>query len=167
MNVILTGMPGSGKSTVGVLLAKALGKSFTDTDLLIQSAAGMKLAEIIEKYGNDGFEERENAALLSVADTNAVIATGGSAVFCRSGMEHLKRNGVVVFLDVPADELSRRLTGIKSRGVVMREGETIEQLAEERAPYYAKYADITVRESGDIESTVAQVAKAVASYGAV
>lgn len=167
MNVILTGMPGSGKSTVGVLLAKALGKSFTDTDLLIQSAAGMKLAEIIENYGNDGFEERENAALLSVADTNAVIATGGSAVFCRSGMEHLKRNGVVVFLDVPADELSRRLTGIKSRGVVMREGETIEQLAEERAPYYAKYADITVRESGDIESTVAQVAKAVASYGLV
>ena len=113
MNIILTGMPGSGKSTVGVLLAKALGKSFIDTDLLIQSAAGMKLAEIIEKYGNDGFEERENAALLSVADTNAVVATGGSAVFCRSGMEHLRRNGIVVLLDVPTDELSKRLTGIK------------------------------------------------------
>ncbi len=167
MNIILTGMPGSGKSTVGVLLAKSLGKSFIDTDLLIQSAAGMKLAEIIEKYGNDGFEERENAALLSVADTNAVVATGGSAVFCRSGMEHLKRGGVVVLLDVPADELSKRLTGIKNRGVVMREGETIAQLAEERAPYYAKYADITVRESGDIESTVARVAEAVAAYGAV
>ena len=167
MNIILTGMPGSGKSTVGVLLAKALGKSFIDTDLLIQSAAGMKLAEIIEKYGNDGFEERENAALLSVADTNAVVATGGSAVFCRSGMEHLRRNGIVVLLDVPTDELSKRLTGIKNRGVVMREGETIAQLAEERAPYYAKYADITVRESGDIESTVARVAEAVAAYGAV
>lgn len=167
MNIILTGMPGSGKSTVGVLLAKALGKSFIDTDLLIQSAAGMKLAEIIEKYGNDGFEERENAALLSVADTNAVVATGGSAVFCRSGMEHLRRNGIVVLLDVPTDELSKRLTGIKNRGVVMREGETIAQLAEERAPYYAKYADITVRESGDIESTVARVAEEVAAYGAV
>ena len=167
MNIILTGMPGSGKSTVGVLLAKALGKSFIDTDLLIQSAAGMKLAEIIEKYGNDGFEERENAALLSVADTNAVVATGGSAVFCRSGMEHLRRNGIVVLLDVPTDELSKRLTGIKNRGVVMREGETIAQLAEERAPYYAKYADITVRESGDIESTVARVAEAIAAYGAV
>ena len=167
MNIILTGMPGSGKSTVGVLLAKALGKSFIDTDLLIQSAAGMKLAEIIEKYGNDGFEERENAALLSVADTNAVVATGGSAVFCRSGMEHLRRNGIVVLLDVPTDELSKRLTGIKNRGVVMREGETIAQLAEERAPYYAKYADITVLESGDIESTVARVAEAVAAYGAV
>ena len=167
MNIILTGMPGSGKSTVGVLLAKALGKSFIDTDLLIQSAAGMKLAEIIEKYGNDGFEERENAALLSVADTNAVVATGGSAVFCRSGMEHLRRNGIVVLLDVPTDELSKRLTGIKNRGVVMREGETIAQLAEERAPYYAKYADITVRKIGDIESTVARVAEEVAAYGAV
>ena len=167
MNIILTGMPGSGNSTVGVLLAKALGKSFIDTDLLIQSAAGMKLAEIIEKYGNDGFEERENAALLSVADTNAVVATGGSAVFCRSGMEHLRRNGIVVLLDVPTDELSKRLTGIKNRGVVMREGETIAQLAEERAPYYAKYADITVREIGDIESTVARVAEEVAAYGAV
>ena len=167
MNIILTGMPGSGKSTVGVLLAKALGKSFIDTDLLIQSAAGMKLAEIIEKYGNDGFEERENAALLSVADSNAVVATGGSAVFCRSGMEHLRRNGIVVLLDVPTDELSKRLTGIKNRGVVMREGETIAQLAEERAPYYTKYADITVREIGDIESTVARVAEEVAAYGAV
>ena len=120
MNVILTGMPGSGKSTAGVLLAKALGKSFVDTDLIIQQTAGMKLTDVIAAFGADGFRERENAALLSVNETDAVIATGGSAVFCESGMKHLKRNGIVVLLDVPLPELKKRLTEIKTRGVVMR-----------------------------------------------
>ena len=166
MNVILTGMPGSGKSTAGVLLAKALGKSFVDTDLIIQQTAGMKLTDVIAAFGADGFRERENAALLSVNETDAVIATGGSAVFCENGMKHLKRSGIVVLLDVPLPELKKRLTEIKTRGVVMREGETLEQLAEERAPYYAGYADITIRESGDIESTVARIAESIAEYDA-
>lgn len=163
MNVILIGMPGAGKSTIGVLLAKTLGKSFTDTDLIIQQAAGMKLADLLAAFGAERFKEIEEAALLSVKETDAVIATGGSAVFCERGMEKLKTDGVIVYLDVPLRELEKRLTGIKTRGVVMREGETLAQLAEERAPYYERYADIRISETGDAESTVEAVARALAA----
>ena len=157
MNVILIGMPGAGKSTIGVLLAKALGKSFVDTDLIIQQAAGMKLADILARFGAERFRKMEDAALRSVTGTDAVVATGGSAVFCENGMEHLATGGTVVYLDVPLPDLEKRLSGIKTRGVVMKEGETVGQLLNERRPYYEKYADITVRESGDIESTVSAV----------
>ena len=162
MNVILTGMPGAGKSTAGVLLAKTLGMSFIDTDLILQTNAGMKLCDILALRGAEKFGELENEALLSVEADNAVIATGGSAVFCESGMAHLKSGGTVVYLDVPLPELEKRLTGIRTRGVVMKEGETLAQLLEERLPYYEKYADVTVRESGGTEETVAAIAEAVA-----
>ena len=163
MNVILTGMPGAGKSTAGVLLAKTLGMSFIDTDLILQTNAGMKLCDILALRGAEKFGELENEALLSVEADNAVIATGGSAVFCESGMAHLKKGGMVVYLDVPLPELEKRLTGIRTRGVVMKEGETLAQLLEERLPYYERYADVTVRESGGTEETVAAIAEAVAS----
>ncbi len=163
MNVILTGMPGAGKSTAGVLLAKTLGMSFIDTDLILQTNAGMKLCDILALRGAEKFGELENEALLSVEADNAVIATGGSAVFCESGMAHLKKGGTVVYLDVPLPELEKRLTGIRTRGVVMKEGETLAQLLEERLPYYERYADVTVRESGGTEETVAAIAEAVAS----
>ena len=163
MNVILTGMPGAGKSTAGVLLAKTLGMSFIDTDLILQTNAGMKLCDILALRGAEKFGELENEALLSVEADNAVIATGGSAVFCESGMAHLKSGGTVVYLDVPLPELEKRLTGIRTRGVVMKEGETLAQLLEERLPYYERYADVTVRESGGTEETVAAIAEAVAS----
>ncbi len=162
MNVILTGMPGAGKSTAGVLLAKTLGMSFIDTDLILQTNAGMKLCDILALRGAEKFGELENEALLSVEADNAVIATGGSAVFCESGMAHLKNGGTVVYLDVPLPELEKRLTGIRTRGVVMKEGETLAQLLEERLPYYERYADVTVRESGGTEETVAAIAEAVA-----
>lgn len=157
MNIILIGMPGAGKSTIGVLLAKALGKSFVDTDLIIQQAAGMKLADILNRFGAERFREMEDEALRSVTGTDTVVATGGSAVFCENGMEHLATGGTVVYLDVPLPDLEKRLSGIKTRGVVMKEGETVGQLLYERSPYYEKYADITVHESGDIESTVSAV----------
>ena len=165
MNIVLIGMPGAGKSTVGVLLAKSLGKSFTDTDLVLQKAAGMKLTEILSRFGTERFKEMEDVALRSVRETDAVIATGGSAVFCEEGMRHLKRSGVIVYLDVPQSELESRLTEIKTRGVVMREGETVGQLLEERRPYYEKYADITVHGRRDAESTVNETVKALAEHG--
>lgn len=161
MNVVLIGMPGAGKSTIGVLLAKTLGKSFTDTDLIIQRAAGMKLADILAEFGAERFREMEDAALMSVDGDETVVATGGSAVYCERGMERLGKSGRIVYLDVPLPELERRLTEIKTRGVVMREGETIAQLCEERQPYYERYADITIKADGDAESVVAAITKAL------
>lgn len=164
MNVILIGMPGAGKSTVGVLLAKSLGKAFADTDLLLQTRAGKRLMEILTESGADEFEKLENDTLLSIGDDETVIATGGSAVFCERGMAHLKENGICVYLDVPLSSLEERLTNIRTRGVVMKEGETLAQLLEERKPYYEKYADITVGEQGTPEDTVTAVVEALKAH---
>lgn len=163
MNVILIGMPGVGKSTVGVLLAKALGYSFVDTDLIIQSETGMKLSDILAEKGAEGFSEIENDVLWNLDADKAVIATGGSAVLCEKGMRRLTESGTTVYLFLPPEELEKRLGNIKTRGVVMREGETIADLAAERAPYYEKYADVTIRETGGIEDTVKAVLDALGS----
>ena len=131
-------MPGCGKSTVGVVLAKTLGMRFVDTDLIIQQ-------EQHERYGIKRFEEMEEEALLSVMDTeNTVIATGGSAVFCERGMKFLKQTGVCVYLDVPCEELKRRLSNIRTRGIAAAKGMTIDDIFAERAPYYEKYADLRI-----------------------
>ena len=161
MNVILIGMPGAGKSTVGVLLAKSLGKAFADTDLLLQTRADKRLMEILTESGADEFEKLENDTLLSIGDDETVIATGGSAVFCESGMAHLKENGICVYLDVPLSSLEERLTNIRTRGVVMKEGETLAQLLEERKPYYEKYADVTVKGKSNPEETVTAIVNAL------
>ncbi len=161
MNVILIGMPGAGKSTVGVLLAKSLGKAFADTDLLLQTRAGKRLMEILTESGADEFEKLENDTLLSIGDDETVIATGGSAVFCERGMAHLKENGICVYLDVPLSSLEERLTNIRTRGVVMKEGETLAQLLEERKPYYEKYADVTVKGKSNPEETVTAIVNAL------
>ena len=109
-NIILTGMPGCGKSTVGVILAKTLGMDFIDTDLIIQLQQHDKLQTLVDKYGKERFKCFEEQALLSVTPReNTVIATGGSAIFCERGMEHLKKNGICVYLEVPCDELIKRL----------------------------------------------------------
>lgn len=144
-NIILTGMPGSGKSTVGVVLAKTLGMRFVDTDLIIQQEQHDVLWRLIERYGVRRFEEMEEEALLSVMDTcDTVIATGGSAVFCERGMNFLKQTGVCVYLDVPCSELRRRLSNIKTRGIAAAKGMTVEDIFTERSPYYEKYADIRI-----------------------
>ena len=161
MNVVLIGMPGAGKSTVGVLLAKSLGKAFADTDLLLQTRAGKRLMEILTESGADEFEKLENDTLLSIGDDETVIATGGSAVFCERGMAHLKENGICVYLDVSLPALEKRLTDIKTRGVVMKEGETLAQLLEERKPYYEKYADVTVKGKSNPEETVTAIVNAL------
>ncbi len=144
-NIILIGMPSSGKSTVGVLLAKTIGVNFLDTDLIIQVQQKNTLQRLIDLNGLEQFKQYEENALLSVADeTDTVIATGGSAVFSDKGMRHLKRNGICVFLDLPIYDLHLRLSNIKTRGIACRRGESLEEILNERTPLYNKYADIKI-----------------------
>ena len=138
-------MPGCGKSTVGVVLAKTLGMQFVDTDLIIQHQNHDVLHKLIERYGLKRFEEMEEEALLSVTETKGmVIATGGSAVFCERGMRFLKQTGICVYLDVPCDELKRRLSNIRTRGIAAAKGMTVEEIFAERRPLYERYADIRI-----------------------
>ncbi len=144
MNITLIGMPGAGKSTVGVLLAKSMLMDFVDTDLLIQRKYNMSLCEFIGKYGEEEFKKAENDIISSLECENTVIATGGSAVYGDEGMKHLSKISCIVYLKVPVESLNERLSNIKTRGVVMRKGESVEELFERRAPLYEKYAQITV-----------------------
>lgn len=157
-NIVLIGMPASGKSTAGVILAKVLGKKFIDTDLVIQEREKALLSEIIKDKGVAGFMKIEEEAILSVDVNNTVIATGGSAVYGEKAMEHLKENGTVVYLKVEKDELFKRLTDIKERGVVLREGENIEEMYDSRIVLYEKYADIIIEErDSTIEETIRKI----------
>ena len=143
-SIILIGMPGSGKSTIGVLLAKAVCMNFLDSDLLIQRRERMPLQQIINKRGNEYFSECEEKAILSIRQRGQIIATGGSAVLHPAAMEHLKSLGKIVYLDVAFPELKRRLWNVKTRGIVLSPGQTLEDLFNERKPYYEKYADVTI-----------------------
>ena len=147
-NIVLIGMPGAGKSTIGVLLAKSLLFSFVDTDLVIQSKYSMSLCEIIEKEGTNGFLGIENDVIADCEFKNSVIATGGSAVYGEKAMQKLKEDGIVIYLSLPVSELEKRLGDIKTRGVAMPNGNTISRLYLEREPLYKKYADITVECEG-------------------
>lgn len=145
-NVVLIGMPGAGKSTLGVVLAKILGYEFIDADLLIQSKLDKTLQKIIDACGPDGFIEVENEVLCTLSAKRAVIATGGSAVYSDEAMEHLRSIGTVVYLRVSYEELESRLGGLHERGVVMKNGMgmSLHDLFEERRPLYEKYADVTI-----------------------
>lgn len=145
-NVVLVGMPGSGKSTIGVVLAKVLGYEFLDTDLVIQNQEHRKLSEIIASEGSEGFLAIENNVIKNLSVKRAVIATGGSAIYGKEAMEHLKEIGTVVYLKIAYEELCERLGDLKSRGVVLKEGQTFLQLYEERVPLYKSYADIIIDE---------------------
>lgn len=147
-NLILIGMPTSGKSTVGVILAKALGYEFLDIDLLIQKKEGKKLSEIMAERGVDGFLALEEEVTCGLDCAHTVIAPGGSVVYGEKGMEHLRSLGRVIYLQMDLDMLEERLHDAKNRGVALRDGQTLEALYEERVPLYEKYADITVKERG-------------------
>ncbi len=161
-NLVFIGMPAVGKSTVGIVVAKRLGMQFIDTDLLIQEREGKLLREILAEKGQSGFLEIENQVNLAVDPENAVISPGGSVVYCREAMEHYKKIGTVVYLKASYQTIKRRIRNPKRRGVVLREGQTLRNLYDERAPYFEKYADITVCEDGcRIEETIENVLNAV------
>ena len=143
-NIILIGMPGSGKSTLGVLLAKAMNYRFMDTDLLIQEREGKLLCEIIAEKGQEAFLKIEDEVNAGVAAERTVIAPGGSAVYSGRAMRHFAEIGTVIYLHVSLPELKKRLGDLTKRGVVLKEGQTLEELFEERRPYYERYAQITV-----------------------
>lgn len=157
-NIVLIGMPGVGKSTSGVILAKVMGYEFIDSDLLIQKREHKKLAQIIEERGVEGFWQVENEVNSAIEVEGAVIATGGSAIYGKEAMEHLHEIGTVVYLHASYRTLERRLRNLKSRGVTLREGQTLKDLYEERVPLYQKYADFVVEQDHlDIEGTVKNV----------
>lgn len=154
-NITLIGMPGVGKSTLGVVLAKVLGYQFLDADLLIQKEEKRRLWQIIEQEGVEGFKAIENRVNASIETESTVIATGGSVVYCEEAMEHLKSIGKVVYLELSLQALSKRLRNLKGRGVLLKEGQTLQDLYEERVPLYEKYADIVVSEEGkDLEASL-------------
>lgn len=155
-------MPGCGKSTCGVLAAKALCMSHIDTDLLIQEREKLPLQEIINNYGAEYFGTAEEKCLCSLAAENAVVSTGGSAVYYESAMEHLKERGTAIYLSVSLDEMLRRISNITTRGILLRDGESIEDMFREREPLYRRYADIII-ECGEltIERTVESICRGV------
>ena len=147
-NIVLIGMPGVGKSTIGVIIAKILGYQFIDADLVIQEQYGKLLKEIIAERGTEGFVQVENDVNKSLNPEKAVISTGGSVVYCDEAMRHLKAVGKVVYLKLSYQAIRKRLGNLKGRGVVLEEGQTLRDLYEERVPLYEKYADIVVDEEG-------------------
>lgn len=161
-NIVLIGMPGVGKSTVGVILAKILGYSFVDSDLVIQETEKKLLKDIIAEKGVDGFIEVENRVNSLLEAYRSVIATGGSVVYGKEAMEHLSEIATVVYLKLDYRKLRYRLGNIKNRGVVIREGQRLSDLYKERAPLYEKYADIIIDENGcDIEKTVQKIVESL------
>lgn len=157
-NIVLIGMPGSGKSTVGVLLAKALGYSFIDTDLIISRLAEKPLQKILNEDGLDCFLEFEEKVGAELECDHTVVATGGSMVLSDKAMQNLKANGQIVYIEVPLDEIKRRVTNIKTRGIAFGKGETLDDVFEKRVPLYEKYADITVNFfDSTIEDTVDKI----------
>lgn len=157
-NIILIGMPGVGKSTVGVIAAKVLGYQFVDTDIEIQKRSGRLLSQIIAGEGVDGFLRIENEVLSALNAEHSIIATGGSAVYGKEAMAHLKELGTVVWLKLDYAHLKGRLGDLKGRGVVLREGQTLRDLYEERTLLYETYADRVICEDGlNIEETVGRL----------
>ena len=157
-NIIFIGMPASGKSTVGVVIAKHLGYDFIDTDLLIQKQENRLLKEIIADVGNEGFLAIENQVNRDLVAEHAVISPGGSVIYCKEAMEHFKEIGTVVYLQVSFETINMRISNAKNRGVVLKEGQTLKDLYEERTELFEKYADYTVSENGlDLEETIDKV----------
>lgn len=157
-NIIFIGMPASGKSTVGVVVAKRLGYGFVDTDLLIQAQEKKLLKEIIAEVGNEGFLKIENQVNRDLIVDRSVISPGGSVVYCEEAMNHFKEIGTIVYLKVPFETINARISSAKNRGVVLKEGQTLKDLYDERTALFEKYADYTISEEGlELEETIDKV----------
>ena len=166
-NIVLIGMPGVGKSSVGVVLAKTLGMDFTDTDLVIMQRTGKKLRELIAERGREGFLALENDVIASLSLRNTVIATGGSAVFGGRAMARLREDGIVVYLAIGVPDLAKRLGDLDARGVVRAPGQSLGDIYAERAPLYERYADLTILEAGAelrLGDTITRTERAVEQY---
>ena len=163
-NVILVGMPGCGKSTVGVVLAKSLGYDFTDTDLIISKKVGKKLQSIIDEDGIEFFLQAENQVGKELCCQETVVATGGSMIMNEDAVKHLKSIGKIVYINVPLATLKKRITNMKTRGIVFGKGETLDDVFANRTPLYEKYADIiiNVSKSNSLEQTVNKIVKELA-----
>ncbi|SFB10978.1 shikimate kinase [Acetitomaculum ruminis DSM 5522] len=157
-NIVLIGMPGVGKSTAGVVLAKLIGYNFIDTDLLIQEREHRLLSEIIANDGIDAFLRIEGEVNSAIETDNSIISTGGSVVYVEKAMEHLRKIGKIVYLKLSYETLESRLSNIEGRGVVLRKGQTLRDLYEERTKLYEKYAHYIVDEEGlDVEETIKKI----------
>jgi shikimate kinase len=164
-NRVLIGMPGAGKSTVGVILAKVLGYHFIDSDLLIQEQEKCLLKDIIERDGLEGLIAVEEQVNCKIQTENSVIATGGSVIYGAKAMEHLREIGAVVYIKLNYDTIKNRLGNIKQRGVVFRKGQTLKSLYEERCPLYEKYAHIIIdAENLSMEEVMEKIEAEVKAY---
>ena len=145
-NITLIGMPASGKSSVGVVLAKRLGKKFVDTDIVIQEKYGKLLKELIEEHGDEGFREIEDEVNAGLDLDNSIISPGGSVVYGEKAMQHLKEISVIIYLELSYTAIKSKLGDLRERGITLKEGQSLKDLYLERVPLYEKYADITVNE---------------------
>lgn len=161
-NIVLIGMPGAGKSTIGVVLAKRMGYRFVDSDLVIQEKYGKLLHDLITENGVEGFWQIENDVNVEIDTDSSVIATGGSAVYGKTAMEHFRTIGTVVYLKLPFEEVAERLGDLKERGVTLKPGQDLADLYRERIPLYEKYAHLTVDCHGKmLKDIVEEIQKAV------
>ncbi len=161
-NIVLIGMPGAGKSTVGVVLAKKLGMSFMDSDLVIQEQEGKTLHEIIEEKGTDGFLVVEDQVNAGINPKNTVIATGGSVIYGKNAMAHLSEIGTVCYLKLSYESIDERLGDLAQRGVALKDGQTLMDLYQERTPLYEKYANLVIDcENKNIREVVGEIAHVI------
>lgn len=157
-NIVFIGMPASGKSTVGVVVAKRLGYKFVDTDLVIQEVEKRLLKEIIAEEGNEGFLRIEDRVNAEIQEERAVISPGGSVVYCENAMRNYKEIGTIVYLHTSYETINNRLHNAKNRGVVLKDGQTLKDLYEERTALFERYADLTISEEGrDLEETIEEI----------
>ena len=159
-NIVLIGMPACGKSTIGVQLAKWLSMGFIDTDLLVQAHAGESMQAFQDANGMDAYQTLECDTVKSLVCENCVIATGGSAVYCNGAMKHLRQIAKIIFLDVPVEEIKRRIGDTSQRGVVIKPGMTLDDLYEERRPLYLKYADEVIECEGKTQNDLVAAIRA-------
>ena len=164
-NIILIGMPGAGKSTVGVILAKRIGFHFIDTDLIIQAQEKQRLQQIIDACGLENFRKIEEQMLLNLHPEQSVIATGGSVIYSKTGLEKLGQAGCLIYLQVPLQALQKRIADMGQRGLVRDKGQTFKQLYQERTPLYKKFADLTIScEDINAEQVAAKIEKEIKQH---